>query len=77
MDLSNEEKSNILSQRLKQFAAEKFNHEVNKEILTAQQAIADEVSTEQLVAEIVKTDEAIFVIDNAIATTQTLLDELA
>lgn len=43
MELTNEEKQAILNQRVKQFAAEKFNHEINKTLLEAQKT---EASTE-------------------------------
>ena len=77
IELTDTEKTQILEQRLKQFAAEKFNHEVNKQILVAQQEIVDEASTEQLLAEVVKTEEAIAIIDNAIVTTSNMINDLS
>jgi hypothetical protein len=76
MELSNQEKQAILEQRLKQFAVEKYNHEINKELITAQEVGAKGEAKEQLTAEVAKTDEAIAIIDKAIATTQSLIAEL-
>jgi hypothetical protein len=76
MELSNQEKQAILEQRLKQFAAEKFNHEINKTLLTVQETDAKDEAKVGLEAEIVKTDEAIAIIDKAITTTQSLIAEL-
>jgi hypothetical protein len=76
MELSNQEKQAILEQRLKQFAAEKFNHEINKTLLTAQETDAKAEAKDQLTAEVAKTDEAIAIIDKAITTTQSLIAEL-
>jgi len=76
MELSNQEKQAILEQRLKQFAVEKYNHEINKELITAQEVDAKGEAKEQLTAEVAKTDEAIAIIDKAIATTQSLIAEL-
>ena len=70
MELSNEEKTAILNQRVKQFAAEKFNHEINKTLLEAQKTDASKDAKVEIEAEIAKTDEAIAIIDKAIETTQ-------
>ena len=70
MELSNEEKQAILNQRVKQFAAEKFNHEINKTLLSEQKKTAKEEAKAELDVEIAKTDEAIAIIDKAITTAQ-------
>ena len=70
MELSVDEKTAILNQRVKQFAAEKFNHEINKTLLEAQKTDASKDAKVEIEAEIAKTDEAIAIIDKAIETTQ-------
>jgi hypothetical protein len=70
MELSVDEKQAILNQRVKQFAAEKFNHEINKTLLSEQKKTAKEEAKAELDVEIAKTDEAIAIIDKAIETTQ-------
>lgn len=70
MELTNDEKTAILNQRVKQFAAEKFNHEINKTLLEAQKTDATKEAKAELDVEIAKTDEAIAIIDKAIETTQ-------
>ena len=70
MELSVDEKQAILNQRIKQFAAEKFNHEINKTLLEAQKTDATKEAKAEIDVEIAKTDEAIAIIDKAIETTQ-------
>lgn len=72
MELTIEEKQAILSQRLKQFAAEKFNHEINKTLLEAQKASATEESGAEIDVELAKTNEAIAIIEKAIETTKSI-----
>ena len=76
MELTNEEKQAILEQRLKQFAVEKYNHEINKDIITAQEVGTKGEAKDQLTAEVAKSDEAIAILDKAITTTQSLIAEL-
>lgn len=76
MELTNEEKTAILNQRLKQFAAEKFNHEINKTLLEAQKADATKGAEAEIDVEIAKTDEAIAIIEKAIETTKSIEDTL-
>lgn len=76
MELTNEEKQAILNQRVKQFAAEKFNHEVNKTLLVAQKTDATEETKAELDVEIAKVDEAIAIIDKAIVTTKGIEEAL-
>jgi len=76
MELTTEEKTAILNQRVKQFAAEKFNHEINKTLLEAQKTDASTETKAEIEAEIVKTDEAIAIIDKAIETTKGIEETL-
>jgi hypothetical protein len=80
MELTNEEKQEILNQRLKQFAVEKYNHEINKEIMMAQEKEIDvdvDIESKELVAkDISKTDESIAIIDKAIYITQEMITKL-
>lgn len=76
MELTNEEKTAILNQRLKQFAAEKFNHEINKTLLEAQKVDATKEAEAEIDVEIAKTDEAIAIIEKAIETTKSIEDTL-
>lgn len=66
MYLSDDEKRSIIEQRLKQFAAEKFQHEINAEVSAA---IGDEASKENA-------DKAIETLTTAISVHEAKLAEL-
>lgn len=76
MELTKEEKQAILDQRLKQFAVEKYGHEINKEFLIAQEVDAIGETKDQLAAEIAKTDEAIAILDKAMLTAEDIKSKL-
>jgi hypothetical protein len=65
--LTNEQKTEILNQRLAQFETEKYQHELNKEVALA---LDEPAQAEQA-------DQAILIIDTAIEVHQTKLDELS
>lgn len=75
MELTQQEKNQIIQQRLKQFAGEKFNHELNKQILSDQLKHIPEEERAKLEAQIVQTENAIEIINNAIETTKALIVE--
>lgn len=72
MELTQEEKQQIINQRLKQFAAEKFNHELNKQILEAQLDKTED--KEPIQVQIDNTDEAISIIETAIETASAMVE---
>lgn len=76
MELTNDEKQAILNQRVKQFAAEKFNHEINKTLLEAQKVDATKEAEAEIDVEIAKTDEAIAIIDNALTVASEMRNEV-
>lgn len=74
MELTQEEKQAILEQRLKQFATEKFNQEINKQVLEAQLTTINDGEKPTVEAQILETDKAIAIIQSAIATTKNIAD---
>ena len=63
-DLTAEQKAAIITQRLQQFAAEKFQHELNK---TTAEAIGDATAAATSVAAIAQLDTAIGVHETELA----------
>ena len=72
MELTNEEKQAILDQRLKQFAVEKYSHEVNKDLLVKRKTEAKEEAKADLDVEIAKADATIAEIQKVIDDTQSI-----
>lgn len=64
--LNNDQKKELISQRLTQFAAEKYQHELNRKL-------AEAVNDEQAIAQ---ADTAIAIIDTAIGLHETELASL-
>lgn len=62
--LSNEQKKNILEQRIAQFAAEGYQHEINKKMAGDNAELAK------------SSDDALVILDNAIKIHQEELDKL-
>lgn len=75
MELTQEEKNQIINQRLKQFVSEKFNHELNIQILVDQLAHLPKDQQPEVKAQIEQTENAIEIINNAIETTKALIVE--
>ena len=69
MELTNEEKQEILNQRLKQFAVEKYNHEINLSLLNSQKDA--EVNLEkisEISSAIEQSNEAVSTINKAMVS---------
>jgi len=76
MELTDQEKQQIIEQRLKQFAAEKFNHELNKHVLEAQLKDSSEENKAEIESSIAQIDESIAIIDKAIVSAGDLMPKV-
>lgn len=76
MELSTEEKTAILNQRVKQFAAEKFNHEINRDLLVKRKTDATKEAKVEIDAEIAKVEATMAEIEKVIEDTKSIADAL-
>ena len=72
MELTAEEKQAILNQRLKQFAAEKFNHEINRDLLVKRKTDATKEAKMEIDAEIAKVEATMAEIEKVIEDTKSI-----
>ena len=76
MELSTEEKQAILNQRVKQFAAEKFNHEINRDLLVKRKTDATKEAKVEIDAEIAKVEATMAEIEKVIEDTKSIAEAL-
>lgn len=76
MELSVDEKQAILNQRVKQFAAEKFNHEINRDLLVKRKTDATKEAKVEIDAEIAKVEATMAEIEKVIEDTKSIADAL-
>ena len=76
MELSTEEKQAILNQRVKQFAAEKFNHEINRDLLVKRKTDATKEAKMEIDAEIAKVEATMAEIEKVIEDTKSIAEAL-
>ena len=72
MELSVDEKTAILNQRVKQFAAEKFNHEINRDLLVKRKTDATKEAKMEIDAEIAKVEATMAEIEKVIEDTKSI-----
>ena len=76
MELSTEEKTAILNQRVKQFAAEKINHEINRDLLVKRKTDATKEAKMEIDAEIAKVEATMAEIEKVIEDTKSIAEAL-
>ena len=76
MELSTEEKTAILNQRVKQFAVEKFNHEINRDLLVKRKTDATKEAKMEIDAEIAKVEATMAEIEKVIEDTKSIAEAL-
>jgi hypothetical protein len=73
MELTTEEKQAILNQRLKQFAVEKYGHEINKELLVKRKADSNKEAEIEIDVEIAKVEAIMTEIEKVIEDTKSIV----